>query len=161
MPGHDRPRGRRCPAWWRAAPASSPARLCRCAGTVAGGAIGREALDAGTVASGASIKVDSRPTSQSHSDLKLGMRRNCRRAVRRRVGTSTSLADLRTVLQIIDRRGDGPPLGSLIVPPRSYFYVILSNYRGRIPGNDAYHACIWDISKWSAAPPRGRGINPR
>jgi len=31
-------------------------RLCRCPGTVAGGAIGREALDAGTVASGASIK---------------------------------------------------------------------------------------------------------
>jgi hypothetical protein len=33
-----------------------PATWRRCAGTDAGGAIGREALDAGTVASGASIK---------------------------------------------------------------------------------------------------------
>src|ERR1700686_2287648 len=32
-------------------------RCHRCAGTVAGGAIGREALDAGTVASGAGIKA--------------------------------------------------------------------------------------------------------
>jgi hypothetical protein len=44
------------PAWWRAAPASSPAMLCRGSRTDAGGAIGREALDAGRGASGAGIK---------------------------------------------------------------------------------------------------------
>jgi hypothetical protein len=69
----------RLPAWWRAAPASSrasPARRappraarcrrraasldvpCRCARTDAGAAIGRAALGAGTVPSGASIKPD-------------------------------------------------------------------------------------------------------
>jgi hypothetical protein len=70
------------PARWRAAPGSSPtgpARLstasrlmpptcraldvpCRCARTDASGAIGREALDAATVASGAKIKPGERST---------------------------------------------------------------------------------------------------
>jgi hypothetical protein len=49
-------RGTRCRR--RAAPLDAP---CRCAGTDAGGAFGREALDAGTVASGANVKAGDRP----------------------------------------------------------------------------------------------------
>jgi hypothetical protein len=55
------------PAWSRATPASSPARLCRCARTVAGGAIGREALGRRMVASGARIKLN--PTRRAHTRL--------------------------------------------------------------------------------------------
>jgi hypothetical protein len=70
------------PARWRAAPRSRPAigrealdAPCRCAGTVAGGAIGRKARDAGMVASGAGIKPGG-PGEALHRDARCA---RCRR----------------------------------------------------------------------------------